>query len=109
VGDIQGVTVSGAVTDVYQRLSDVVGLNAQRMEFVEGFVTFQAFGGTTVYWPQGAPPSGTVGAQWAAGSGFGLGPRATKGAGWRADYVWVKNTTPGSVSTVVVTGNLEVL
>lgn len=109
MGLIQEVTESGPVTDSYTRLLDVVGLNSvARLEVVEGFLTFQSFG-ATVYYGTTKPPASAAGTQWGAGSGFGLGPRRDKGAGWRLDRVWVKNTTAGSNAVAVVQGLVEVL
>lgn len=106
---IQEVSESGAVPDAYTRLVDVVGMNAvARMEMVEGFLTFQTFG-CTVYYGLTKPSAAQAGSQWLAGSGFGLGPRQTKGTGWRLDRIWLKNTTAGSASTAVLQGIVETL
>ena len=108
---LSDISASAVVGDSYSRLIDLLSMPGVKAEYVEGFVTFQSFGATVFYQSAGgdAPLSGSVGVQWAAGSGFGLGPRQTPGAGWRLDRIWLKNTTAGSAAVVVVQGIVDVL
>lgn len=95
------VTLRFACGDSYaQALSKVTPL-----EVVDGTVMPDTFGVT--YAAQPGTPAATTGIALSVGQPLNMGPRTVRGAGWRLDEVYFRNTSAGSNGFVTFVGVVD--